>query len=101
MLQVKIQVSWQRCMQNLARSLSALCLAVASAKVPCEQYMNLILKGRKKKRGGGGGKREPGFILTFSGYKKNKCQEAKHFHEAFAVKILQLLIANLFIAWIG
>jgi len=48
-LQVKIQVSWQRCMQNLARSLSALCLAVASAKVPCEQYMNLILKGRKKK----------------------------------------------------
>lgn len=49
MLQVKIQVSWQRCMQNLARSLSALCLAVASAKVPCEQYMNLILKGRKKK----------------------------------------------------
>lgn len=62
MLQVKIQVSWQRCMQNLARSLSALCLAVASAEVPCEQYMNLILKGRKKKKR----RREEGARIYFN-----------------------------------
>lgn len=70
MLQVKIQVSWQRCMHNLACCLSALCLAVASAEVPCEQYIYESHFGGKKKKKRGGGKREPGFILTFSGYKK-------------------------------
>lgn len=50
MLQVKNQVSWQRCMHNLARCLSALCLAVASAEVPYEQYMNLGFEGRRGER---------------------------------------------------